>query len=595
MRRGCEPVCQAPHAVVLSTYWHAMPRARSISILAAFLPCCGSDLAVQPLNGSQPLADAAWIEAGDDPVSGDSDLPDAAGGTGWDGGSDAIPSDLRVLFIGNSYTYVNELPQVLAAVAATSGAGPAITVDEVVRGGATLQDHWNDGIAQSRITSEPWTHVVLQGQSLEAASAHDETFASAAEQFANLIVAAGSRPVLFVTWARAPGSDTYFDWFGPTAMQDIITFNYADAGRKVPTSDLSCVGEAFRTSLRLYPGIVLHQSDGSHPTIAGTYLAASTHYVALTGSPVPAHSAVPSDLSPEDAAMLRDAALVGSDCWDIHPKGALVFDDCVLGSCEPFDFGVAGTPIPHVFEVSNHGFDTLHMEDALTLQSPFAWTSGTFPGGSGVVQGTAISYCSSTLAPATYCALSVSYLGSTTGSGQLSVTASNAYQDIVSRDLLGASTTRALLTVSPNPGLCNDGPLACVNPCNLVMWKPPEGSSPLTLVVTNRGALPTTSLGVGMELTPPFYWGLDDPGAAFPGGIGTGQVGGTMFDYCSMQVLAPGQQCIVSLSLFSDSQVHPESAVDLAYSDAHGPLSGAVCDVVGNGGGVDLMLAVAPH
>src|SRR3954471_3691570 len=52
---------------------------------------------------------------------------------------------LRVLFIGNSYTFVHDVPGIVSRIAATADTGPTIAIDQVVRGGATLEGHWDDG------------------------------------------------------------------------------------------------------------------------------------------------------------------------------------------------------------------------------------------------------------------------------------------------------------------------------------------------------------------------------------------------------------------------------------------------------------------
>src|ERR1019366_6178160 len=143
-----------------------------------------------------------------------------------------------------------------------------------------------------------------------------------------LIVGAGAQPTLFVTWARAAGDPIYSplpygSFVCPAEMQDELTIAYEKVAQLWPRSILACAGEAFQRSLTRFPGIVLQQSDLSHPTVAGTYLAASTFYVALTGKPVPAQSDVPAGLSAEDAANLRDVAQVGSDCAAVELKGAI--------------------------------------------------------------------------------------------------------------------------------------------------------------------------------------------------------------------------------------------------------------------------------
>ncbi len=69
------------------------------------------------------------------------------------------------------------------------------------------------------------------------------------------------------------------------------------------------VGDAWETSLANHPTVLLHSGDGSHPTIAGSYLAACMFYLVLTGqqtilAPAPA----PAGLSESEAATLRAVA-----------------------------------------------------------------------------------------------------------------------------------------------------------------------------------------------------------------------------------------------------------------------------------------------
>jgi hypothetical protein len=71
---------------------------------------------------------------------------------------------------------------------------------------------------------------------------------------------------------------------------------------------LAKVGEAFRTSLKEKPTLALHVDDRSHPTIAGTYLAACVFYGVLAGRPVPEASSVPTGVAATDATHLRGVA-----------------------------------------------------------------------------------------------------------------------------------------------------------------------------------------------------------------------------------------------------------------------------------------------
>ena len=71
---------------------------------------------------------------------------------------------LRVLFIGNSYTYQHDLPKLVTRMAKAAGIR-GISERSVVGGGMTLEGHWKNGKALERIRNGKWDVVVLQDQS----------------------------------------------------------------------------------------------------------------------------------------------------------------------------------------------------------------------------------------------------------------------------------------------------------------------------------------------------------------------------------------------------------------------------------------------
>src|ERR1043166_6791316 len=75
------------------------------------------------------------------------------------------PKEVRVLFIGNSYTYVNDLPKMIAALA-RAGKQPPLVYERETPGGCTLEKHWKDGKAARKIAAGKWDYVVLQEHSL---------------------------------------------------------------------------------------------------------------------------------------------------------------------------------------------------------------------------------------------------------------------------------------------------------------------------------------------------------------------------------------------------------------------------------------------
>ena len=461
------------------------------------------------------------------------------------------------------------------------------------KAGASLEDQWTNGIAQTTIGAGPWTHVVIQGQSIEPLTAipgnAGSTFQTYAKKFADLATAAGAKPTFFATWARAAADPIYSplpagDFTCPAQMQDELTIAYAqaaqaaqsgqagDAGQSGSQSHtvLACVGEAFKRAIALHPEITLQQSDESHPTVAGTYLAASTFYVALTGNPVPQASVVPAGVSADDAAALRDIARVGTDCSDVHLKGAIAttFPTPVAGAEPIFGFGTAGLPLTTSFTLTNTGGVAVGIQDALSLAPPFAWTgNGGYPGGSGA------DACGASLAPAESCTISVTYAGTSSGAalgastkGDLKLLfTGDTYLPSASCALVGTATSRAFLTISDEEGFfaCMDGD--CAPP---QVTGSPGGTRSQDFFVVNRGAEAVTVSSAGTPLAAPFGWA----GGAFPGGTGSVLAGSapTEYAYCGGP-LGVGATCVVTIQFSPLAPGMYNGAVNIAYSDASGP------------------------
>ena len=111
------------------------------------------------------------------------------------------PKRIRILFIGNSYTYVNDLPRILQVMAIQSGRRSLPEVQMMVGPGFAWEDHWKIEAAQKAIKATQWDYVVLQEQSQEPIL-HEEKM----RKFGTLLIEAVHRshaaPLLFVTWSR---------------------------------------------------------------------------------------------------------------------------------------------------------------------------------------------------------------------------------------------------------------------------------------------------------------------------------------------------------------------------------------------------------
>lgn len=181
----------------------------------------------------------------------------------------------RVLFVGNSYTFYNDLPGMLAAMGQKRGVPFECTVR--VEGSASLHSHWQGGVGRE-LQGGRFDYVVLQDQSMVPVFQPDSTVRYGGE-FCRAALAAGCRPVFLLTWARlAPQGALDAD------MQNRLTLAYSQAAVQGGAL-LSPAGEAWRRAYAAIPGCRLHGEDGSHPNAYGTYLTACVLFHTLTGQP----------------------------------------------------------------------------------------------------------------------------------------------------------------------------------------------------------------------------------------------------------------------------------------------------------------------
>src|SRR3954471_20589418 len=109
------------------------------------------------------------------------------------------PAAIKILFIGNSFTQRNDLPGLIAAMAAERDV--VIHPKLISAGGASLRRHWNAGTAAKEIATGNYTYVVLQEQSTLPVK-NPARMAENVRLFDKAITEAGSTTVLYMTWAR---------------------------------------------------------------------------------------------------------------------------------------------------------------------------------------------------------------------------------------------------------------------------------------------------------------------------------------------------------------------------------------------------------
>ncbi len=145
--------------------------------------------------------------------------------------SPSIPAGAtRVLFIGNSLTYVNGLPGMFADLAKLGG-DPNVYAETVAFPDFALEDHWAQGTARRKLSEHPWEFVVMQ-QGSSALPESQVNLRTWSLQFAPLIRAAGAMPVMYMVW---PFASRTFDF--PGVLQSYRNAASAINGIFAPAGD----------------------------------------------------------------------------------------------------------------------------------------------------------------------------------------------------------------------------------------------------------------------------------------------------------------------------------------------------------------------
>jgi hypothetical protein len=202
-----------------------------------------------------------------------------------------------MLFIGNSFTQRNDVPGLIADLAAAHG----LTIEHrlISRGGASLRNHWNTGEAAKAIETVMYDFVVLQEQSTLPVK-NAARMAENVRLFDEPIRKAGAKTVLYMTWARQHSPEA----------QEVIADAYQSIGQELRAIVVPA-GLAWRSFLAKHKTPVLHDKDQSHPTLAGSYLAACV-FLATLWKLDPMGIEPPQGLSEEDAGKLQKVAWMNS-------------------------------------------------------------------------------------------------------------------------------------------------------------------------------------------------------------------------------------------------------------------------------------------
>jgi hypothetical protein len=216
---------------------------------------------------------------------------------------------LRVLFVGNSLTFRNDLPSLVHRL---GGTRTPIFAGSFTAPGWQLRQFARDRGLTRLLRDVHWDVVVLQEQSqvpsFSAADRADE-FTPYVRQLADEIRANGAQPLLFETWAHRTGDRGNVSGDSYAAMQQRVVDGYSEAAR-ASASAVAPVGDAWAKALVRRPQLPLWSSDGTHPSRAGSYLAACVFYGLLTRRS-PVGNAFTAGLQPSLARFLQRVSVTG--------------------------------------------------------------------------------------------------------------------------------------------------------------------------------------------------------------------------------------------------------------------------------------------
>lgn len=168
--------------------------------------------------------------------------------------------EARILFIGNSLTYTNNLPKLVIAKAKQKG----ITVKTklIAFPNYAILDHWNDGNVQKEIATKNYDYVILQqGPSSQAFG--KSILLDYGKKYSTLCKENNTKLCYFMVWP----SRTYYHTFSA------VIKNHRDAAMQ-NNAILLPVGEVWKSHFDTTENFDYYSEDGFHPSLKGSEISA---------------------------------------------------------------------------------------------------------------------------------------------------------------------------------------------------------------------------------------------------------------------------------------------------------------------------------
>ncbi|MEK6151746.1 SGNH/GDSL hydrolase family protein [Flavobacteriaceae bacterium 3-367] len=173
----------------------------------------------------------------------------------------------KVLFMGNSLTYTNDLPQLVAYLA--KNFDKSLETTSLCFPNYALEDHWNDGLFQKMLAEQNFDYVIVQ-QGPSSQEAGKQMLLEYGKKIKNVCAQYGAQLAYYMVW---PSKRYYFTF-------DKVIANHEQAAKELRAL-LFPVGVHWKTYGKNDFSAQLYGPDDFHPSPAGTFLAALTIFHGL--------------------------------------------------------------------------------------------------------------------------------------------------------------------------------------------------------------------------------------------------------------------------------------------------------------------------
>lgn len=191
----------------------------------------------------------------------------------------------RILFVGNSYTYRNNMPKIFERIAQSKG--EEVRVSHITRGKYTFYLHSKRKKLYKALHNQDWDVIVLQGSSRDmlrdSARFMKRTYPALDKMLGMIRKNQKDAKVYFyMTWPYRKGDPKTERFSNPDSMLQAVAKGYQNLKSRYNIPVIP-VGKVWRSYVITYPEAELYLKDNSHPTYEGSYLVACTMYSAIYG------------------------------------------------------------------------------------------------------------------------------------------------------------------------------------------------------------------------------------------------------------------------------------------------------------------------